>query len=107
VYRALDVFLFPSLAEPLGSSLLAAMAHGLPVVAVDSGAVPEVVDNKRTGLLVPPADAKGLTSSAIELLHNPARAAALGAAARATVLERFTADRMVENTLRLYEELTA
>jgi len=107
VYRALDVFLFPSLAEPLGSSLLAAMAHGLPVVAVDSGAVPEVVDNKRTGLLVPTPEAEGLASAAIELLHNPARAAALGAAARATVLERFTADRMVENTVRLYEELTA
>ncbi len=107
VYRALDVFVFPSLAEPLGTSLLAAMAHGLPVVAAAGGAVPEIIEDKRTGLLVPPANADWLASAVADLLRDPARGAALGAAARETVLERFTADRMVENTLRLYEELTA
>ena len=106
VYRALDVFVFPSVAEPLGTSLLAAMAHGLPVVAAAGGAVPEIVDDKRTGLLVPPADAKWLASAVVELLRDPTRAAALGAAARQSILERFTADRMAENTLRLYQELT-
>lgn len=107
VYRALDVFVFPSLAEPLGSSLLAAMAHGLPVVAAAGGAVPEIVDDKRTGLLVPPADAASLASAVADLLRDSTRAAALGAAARQSILDHFTADRMVENTLHLYQELTA
>ncbi len=107
VYRALDVFVFPSLAEPLGSSLLAAMAHGLPVVAVASGAVPEVIEDKRTGLLVPAPEADWLASAITDLLRDPAQATRLGAAARQTIVERFTAERMVENTLRLYQELAA
>lgn len=107
VYRALDVFVFPSLAEPLGSSLLAAMAHGLPAVAVASGAIPEIVSDKRTGLLVAAPEADHFASAVVELLRDPVRAAALGAAARETVFERFTADCMVENTVRLYQELTA
>lgn len=106
VYRALDLFVFPSLAEPLGSALLAAMAHGLPVVAVAGGAVPEVVEDKRTGLLAPAAEADWLASAAAKLLRDPARAAALGAAARGVVLERFTADRMVDDTLKVYREAT-
>ena len=44
VYNALDIFVFPSLAEPLGTSLLTAMAYALPVVAVNSGGVPEVIE---------------------------------------------------------------
>jgi glycosyltransferase involved in cell wall biosynthesis len=52
VYRALDVFVYPSLAEPLGTSLLAAMGWGLPVVAVASGGVPEYVEDGVSGLLV-------------------------------------------------------
>lgn len=105
VYRALDIFVFPSLAEPLGTSLLAAMAHSLPVVAVASGGVPEVVVDKQTGLLVPASEPEPLAAALIELLREPARAAALGAAGRQRVLERFTSDHMVENTLRLYREL--
>jgi glycosyltransferase involved in cell wall biosynthesis len=105
VYRALDVFVFPSLEEPLGTSLLAAMGHALPVVAVASGGVPEVVVDKETGLLAPAADPEWLASALIDLLREPARAAQMGAAGRRRVLECFTADHMVENTLRLYREL--
>ena len=107
LYRALDIFIFPSVGEGLGSSLLAAMAHGLPVVAVAGGAVSEVIENKRTGLLVPAPDPECLAAAVVELLREPSRAAALGAAARQNILERFTADQMVENTLRLYHEAVA
>lgn len=106
-YRSLDLFLFPAVGEGLGSSLLAAMAHGLPVIAVAGGAVSEIIENKRTGLLVPAPDPDCLAAAVVELLREPSRAAALGAAARQTILERFTADQMVENTLRLYHEAMA
>jgi glycosyltransferase involved in cell wall biosynthesis len=105
VYRALDVFVFPSLEEPLGTSLLAAMAHALPVIAVASGGVPEVVVDRQTGLLASASEPELLAAALIELLREPARAAAMGAAGRQRILERFTADHMVENTLRLYREL--
>ena len=48
----MDVFAFPSHEEPLGSVLLAAMAQGLPVVAIGRGGIPEVVENGKNGLLV-------------------------------------------------------
>jgi glycosyltransferase involved in cell wall biosynthesis len=61
VYAALDAFVFPSLAEPLGTSLLAAMAWGLPVLAVASGGVPEYVEDGVTGLLVAHSDPRLLS----------------------------------------------
>ena len=106
-YRALDIFLFPSLAEPLGSSLLAAMAHGLPVVAVASGGVPEIVESGRNGLLVTASRAEEFAGAILELLADPAKAARLGEAARETVTLRFTADRMVEGTLAEYQKTLA
>lgn len=103
VYRRLDVFVFPSLAEPLGSSLLAAMAHGLPVVAIASGGVPEVIENRRNGILAEAPDSAQLARAICELLRNSELASRLGASARETVSTRFTASLLAENTLREYE----
>jgi glycosyltransferase involved in cell wall biosynthesis len=105
VYRALDVFLFPSLAEPLGSSLLAAMAHGLPVVAISSGAVPEIISDQYNGLLAAEPEPAQIAASALRLLEERALAARLGAAARETVVARFTAGSMVQATLGVYWQL--
>jgi glycosyltransferase involved in cell wall biosynthesis len=103
LYRALDVFVFPSLAEPLGSSLLAAMAHALPSVAVASGGVPEIIEDHRNGLLIPSADANELATAICNLLRDPQLARRLGDAARDTIARRFTVDLLAENTLREYE----
>jgi glycosyltransferase involved in cell wall biosynthesis len=109
VYQALDVFVFPSLAEPLGSSLLAAMAWGLPVVARESGGVPEMVRQGREGLLVNAAREEELgdaiADAMSELLHRTELARSLGAAARMRIEERFTAQRMVKETMRVYESV--
>ena len=107
VYAALDVFVFPSRAEPLGSSLLAAMAYGLPVVAGAGGAVPEVIDHERNGLLVADPEPPGLGEAMGRLLRDKELATRLGKAARETVVQRFTSDRMVEETLRNYQQLGA
>ncbi len=105
VYRALDVFLFPSLAEPLGSSLLAAMAYSLPCVAVAAGAVPEIIMHGSNGLLTAEPDPAQMASAATCLLDDPDLAARLGKAARHRIEERFTADQMVEATLDVYQRL--
>jgi glycosyltransferase involved in cell wall biosynthesis len=103
VYQALDMFVFPSLAEPLGSSLLAAMAHGLPAVAVASGGVPEIIENGRNGVLVAGPDATELACAISGVLRDPKVAQRLGAAARETIARRFTVDLLAENTLHEYE----
>jgi glycosyltransferase involved in cell wall biosynthesis len=105
VYEALDIFLFPSLAEPLGTSLLAAMSYGLPVIAVASGGVPEIVDSERTGILVPSSAAKGFADAILRLLSNRDAATRMGFAARATIQQRFSAGHMVEGTLEKYRKL--
>ncbi len=103
VYEALDVFVFPSLAEPLGSSLLSAMAAGVPVAAVASGGVPEVVE-EGAGLLVPGPEPKQIAESVLHLLGDPQWAASLGEAGRKVIQDKFSADRMVEETLKVYEQ---
>lgn len=103
VYRALDLFVFPSLAEPLGSSLLAAMAHGLPVVAAASGGVPEIIEDGRNGILVPTSAPTALANTVCSLLRDPQTTQRLSAAARETVMHRFTAALLGEKTLQEYE----
>ncbi len=106
VYAACDVFLFPSLREGLGSSLLDAMSYALPVVAFEGGAAGEIVEDGRDGLLVAPAAAP-LAAAATRLLTDHALAHRLGEAARQTVSARFSAARMVEATAQIYQRLIA
>jgi len=101
VIGALDLFVLPSLNEGLGKVLVAAMALGVPIVATKVGGVPEVVEDGRQGLLVPPADPAALAKAAITLLEDRAAAAAMGAAGRARA-ERFSADVMLARLAALY-----
>jgi len=105
VYRALDIFLFPSLAEPLGTSMLAAMSYGLPVVGVASGGVPEMVTHERNGLLLPAPEPRDFAGAVIRLARNRSEANRFGDTARSTIAEHFTADRMVESTVRRYKSV--
>jgi glycosyltransferase involved in cell wall biosynthesis len=107
VFAAMDVFAFPSLEEPLGSVLLAAMAQGLPVVAIGRGGIPEVVEDGKNGLLVNSLDPEALAAVLARLLANPEESYRLGRAARETVLARFSAGHMVDATLDLYERMIA
>jgi glycosyltransferase involved in cell wall biosynthesis len=105
VYAALDVFVFPSLAEPLGTSLLAAMAWGLPVLAVASGGVPEYAEDGNNGLLVPRPDADLFAAGLLRLLGEESLRMRLGREARRGIEERFSVGRMVENTIRVYKDV--
>jgi len=102
---AFTVFCLSSHMEGLGTSLLDAMAFGVPVVATAAGGIPEAVMDGLTGRLVPPRDPDALAAALVEVLADPARRAAWGRAGRHRFEERFTADRMVEATLATYAEL--
>ena len=67
---AADVFAMPSLEEPFGLVYLEAMAMRLPVVALDSGGTPEVVEHGRSGLLSAPGDIDALAANIVELLSD-------------------------------------
>jgi glycosyltransferase involved in cell wall biosynthesis len=107
MFAAMDIFAFPSHEEPLGSALLAAMAHALPVVAIARGGIPEAVDHGKSGLLVKDLDPGAFSTAIARLVAHSDEAIRLGRAARETVITRFSANQMVDETLRLYECLIA
>jgi glycosyltransferase involved in cell wall biosynthesis len=98
---AFSVFCLSSQLEGLGTSLLDAMALGLPVVATAAGGIPEAVDDGVTGRLAPPRDPRALAQALGEALDDEARRKRWGEAGRLRFLERFTSERMVDETLRV------
>jgi glycosyltransferase involved in cell wall biosynthesis len=101
---AFSVFCLSSRLEGLGTSLLDAMAFGLPIVATAAGGIPEAVEDGRNGRLVPPRDPAALAEALAEVLGDEAHRRAYGEAGRRVFLERFTADLMVDATLAVVEE---
>ncbi|WP_242344992.1 glycosyltransferase family 4 protein [Anaeromyxobacter terrae] len=89
LFAQATVFAMPSLREPFGLAFLDAMACALPCVGPDHEAVPEIVRDGETGLLVPPGDAGALAHALERLLADPARARAMGARGRDRVAARF------------------
>jgi glycosyltransferase involved in cell wall biosynthesis len=102
VLKGLDLFVMSSVTEGLGTALLDAMAAGRPIVATRAGGIPEVVVHGETGLLVPPRDAPALAAGILEVLRDPGRRSRYAAAGLARVRDRFSVDRMVEETLAVY-----
>jgi glycosyltransferase involved in cell wall biosynthesis len=102
---AFDVFCLSSHMEGLGTSLLDAMAFARAVVATRTGGIPEAVEDGVTGRVVPPRDPAALAEALAAVLSDEPAREALGRAGRARFLERFTAERMVERTLAVYEEI--
>jgi glycosyltransferase involved in cell wall biosynthesis len=86
---AFDIFVMTSRAEGVPTTILEAMACGVPVIATDVGAVREVVENGITGRMVPPLDTKAAADAVLDLLQNPATRLAMGSAARARAVERY------------------
>jgi glycosyltransferase involved in cell wall biosynthesis len=105
VYAALDVFLLPSFFEAFNNSLLAAMAYEIPSIAFSRGALTEIIENEKSGLFVSGPDVSEISSAIKRILSDPHLAHSLGQAARVRVAENFTADHMVEGTLKVYEEI--
>jgi glycosyltransferase involved in cell wall biosynthesis len=99
-----DVFAHSSRWEGFGIVLLEAMLAGLPVVATRVSAVPEVVVDGETGLLVEVGDFQGLATAIQTLLADRGQASTLGEAGRQRALEEFSVARMAERTQAVYEE---
>jgi starch synthase len=101
------VFVCPSVYEPLGIVNLEAMACGTPVVASRVGGIPEVVDDGRTGVLVPLDDdfEAGLARALDAVIGDPQAARRMGEAGRERAVEEFGWDAVARRTVRLYEEI--
>jgi L-malate glycosyltransferase len=105
MHKAFDIFVMSSVTEGLGTSLLDAMAGGKPVVATSTGGIPEVVLDGVTGLLVAPRDHQAMAAAIVRLLKNPTLRQRMGEAGAARAREKFSADRMLEQTVRVYQRV--
>jgi glycosyltransferase involved in cell wall biosynthesis len=105
ILQIADIFALPSLEEGLPMSLLEAMAAELPIVVSTVGAMPDVVRDRREGLLVPPGDTAQLTAALLDLLDNPPLAAELAAGARQRVEALFSSQKMYEQYRAVYEDV--
>jgi glycosyltransferase involved in cell wall biosynthesis len=92
--------------ESFGRTLIEAMAAGRPVVATAHGGALDIVADGVCGRLVPPERPDALADALLGILRSPDRGREMGQAGRARVLEHFTVDRMVDETLAVYRELT-
>ncbi len=105
LHKAFDIFVMSSITEGLGTSLLDAMAAGRPIVATDTGGIPEIVVNGSTGFLVPPRDHQAMADAIVALLKDPGLRSRMGQAGCALARQRFSAGRMLKETLRVYQRV--
>jgi glycosyltransferase involved in cell wall biosynthesis len=104
-FAAMDMLVAPSRSEGFGLAIAEAMAMGLPVVASRVGGIPEVVEDGRTGILVPPSDSRMAAAAVIDLLSDRSRMAGMGRAGRQRILTQFSMERHVAGLEKVYEGL--
>jgi|694.fasta_scaffold114075_2 colanic acid/amylovoran biosynthesis glycosyltransferase len=103
VYRDADIFVLPSFAEGLPVVLMEAMAMGIPCVTTAITGIPELIQHRQNGLLVPASDVEGLAAAIQELLENPQFCHQMREAARNKVLEDYDLSR---NAQHLFNTMT-
>lgn len=101
---ALHCFVLPSFNEGMGRALVEAMAAARPVVASRVGGIPAIVEDRRTGFLVPPGDPEALAAAVAELIAQPELARRLGLAARERIDAAFSVPGMVRAVESVYDE---
>jgi glycosyltransferase involved in cell wall biosynthesis/GT2 family glycosyltransferase len=105
LYRQCDVFTAPSRYESFGLVYLEAMAHGKACIACRAGGAERIVLEGVTGLLVPPGDGDALGEAILDLARNREKRERMGREGLRRVEREFTVERMVEDTLALYDEV--
>jgi glycosyltransferase involved in cell wall biosynthesis len=106
-YRTATALVVPSVGEGLGLVAVEAQLCEAPVVAFESGGLPDVVQHDRTGILVPEVDAGALAAAIVSLLQRPDRGAALGAAGRMHALATFAPESVARRYADIYRSAIA
>lgn len=100
-----DLYVQPSLSESFGLAIVQAMGVGLPVVATETGGIPEVVTTGKTGILVPSKNSKALSAAILEIIRDPKMARQMGEMGRRDARLKFNLDDMISELEQIYEEM--
>ena len=104
MYQSCDLFVAPSLYESFGLVYLEAMNYAKPVVGCRTGGIPEVVEDRITGVLVEPGNPDQLAQAVIQLLQTPTKMRELGLAGRQRLIEKFTYLDMARQFAQTYRQ---
>lgn len=104
-YAMADIFVLHSLYESLGIVLLEAMASGKPIISTSVGAIPEVVEEGKTGILVPPENPKALAKGILELVNNKKLRQKMGKEGRKRAEKKYDWDKIINEYCQIYESL--
>ncbi len=100
-----DITVVPSVEEPLGLVAIESLAAGTPVVAANTGGLPEIVQHEKTGLLVPPSDSDALATAIMRYINDEELRNRLGEAGKQYVLDRFSPESLVSDIESVYEQV--
>lgn len=101
----INLFVMTSLTEGLPIALLEAMACRKPILATAVGGIPEAIDNGRGGVLVPPGDSGAIAAGIAKLYREKVRGIEMGERGRAIIEEKFSAKRMADQYVSIYDGL--
>ena len=102
--RAMDIFAFTSLHDGCPNTVLEAMLAGIPIVATRAGAVPELIEHNKHGLLVHPGSAIEFYEAMIKMLDDDTKRREFGKQARQRVLSEFAPQKELESYWKIYQE---
>jgi len=102
--KSANLFVLPSIKEAFGLAVVEAMDAGIPIIGSNTGGIPEIIENGKTGLLVEPRDAQGLADKILELIESPPLCQKLTYVASHEV-KKFDVMQMVKKTEKIYDYL--
>jgi glycosyltransferase involved in cell wall biosynthesis len=105
ILKCSDIFVLPSRREAFGYVLLEAMVTHLPIIASQIGGIPEVVEDRKTGILFEPEDTESLSKAITSLLKDIQKRKQMGEAGHTRATQKFSAKVMAENYEKLYEKI--
>jgi glycosyltransferase involved in cell wall biosynthesis len=105
--NAADIFVSASSMEGFGLNVVEAMACGKPVIVSNAGSLPEIVEQGKTGFVVPLGDKKGFVNAILQVMEDRTLQAFLGESARKRVQHHFSWEQSAKKVLSIYEELVA
>ena len=106
-YKIADLYVMSSVQEGLGTAVLDALAAAVPVVATNTGGLPEIIHDGKTGRLVAPGEPEALADGIVEMLTRVEAAKAMADEGRAMVQNYFSIDAMVDKNIEVYQKVLA
>lgn len=104
LYSCADIFVLPSFKETFGIVFLEAMHYGLPIITTNVSAMPELIEEGRNGLLVPPADSLALAKAISHLIENPHLITKMGEAGRKKMMNSYSWEETYSKFVSILEE---